>query len=236
MPRPMMFLGPLLALVFPLAACAEQATPASSGSAVVLKGTLAAADPVVTTADFSSYRLGPNDLVSIEVFGAPTLTREGEVDAAGNLSMPLIGSVPAGGKTPAQVAALIASALRGRYVNDPQVTVSIKKAVGLTVTIDGAVREPGMYPVVRRMSLQQAIASAKGADDLANLDRVMIFRDVGGQKMAALYSLKAIRLGRMPDPPIYPNDIVVVGESATRRFLKNINQIPLLGVFGRFIP
>lgn len=84
--------------------------------------------------------------------------------------------------------------------------------------------------------LQQAIASAKGADDLANLDNVAVFRTVGREKMAALFSLKAIRAGRMPDPQIYANDIVVVGENATRRLLKDINNIPILGSFGRFIP
>ncbi len=226
----------LTALAFSLAGCSGGPAPGGSGSAVAMTNALPAANAVVTAADFSNYRLGPGDLIIIDVFGAPTLTREGEVDAAGNISMPLIGNVAVGGKTPNELAALIADGLRGRYVNDPQVTVSIKKAVSQMVTIDGAVRAPGMYPVLRRMSLQQAIASAKGADELANLDRVMVFRTVGSEKMAALFSLKAIRAGRMPDPPIYGNDIVVVGESATQRFLKNLSQLPLIGSFGRFIP
>lgn len=197
---------------------------------------LPAPDGTTTAHDFSSYQLGPNDLVSIEVFGAPTLTREGEVDAAGNLSMPLIGSVPAGGKTPTEVATYVADRLRGRYINDPQVSVTIKKAASQLVTVDGSVREPGSYPVVRRMSLQQAIAAAKGASDLANLDHVAVFRDTGGIKNVALFSLKAIRAGKMPDPQIYADDIVVVGENGTRRFFKDLNNIPMLGNFTRFIP
>ncbi|MEG3153839.1 polysaccharide biosynthesis/export family protein [Sphingomonas sp. RB1R13] len=221
--------------VVALSSCGGQTLGAGSSAVSVAKA-LPPPDAPIMLSDFTSYRLGPLDVVSIEVFGAPTLTREGEVDAAGNLAVPLVGTVAAGGKTPKEVATLIANGLRGRYVNDPQVTVNIKKAVSQTVTIDGSVREPGIYPVVRRMTLQQAIASAKGADDLANLDNVAIFRTVGGEKMAALFSLKAIRAGRMPDPQIYANDIVVVGENATRRLLKDINNIPILGSFGRFIP
>ena len=205
-------------------------------AAPVLLHSLPAPDPTLTARDFSSYQLGASDLVSIEVFGAPTLTREGEVDATGNLSMPLIGTVPAGGKTPTEVASYIAAKLRGRYLNDPQVSVTIKKAASQVVTVDGSVREPGSYPVVRRMTLQQAIAAAKGASDLANLDHVAIFREAAGTKNVALFSLKAIRAGKMPDPQIYANDIVVVGESGTRRFLKDLGNVPLVGTFSRFIP
>ncbi|MDP9086510.1 MAG: polysaccharide export protein, partial [Pseudomonadota bacterium] len=84
--------------------------------------------------------------------------------------------------------------------------------------------------------LQQAIAAAKGASDLANLDHVVIFRDSGGVKNVALFSLKAIRAGKMPDPQIFANDIVVVGENGARRFLKDLNNIPVLGSFTRFLP
>lgn len=231
--RPLLF---MTAAALPLTACTGGPIPVSSGSSVAMASALPPGEAVVSAADFSTYRLGPGDLIIVDVYGAPTLTREGEVDAAGNFAMPLVGTVAAGGRTPTELSALIAASLRGRVVKDPQVTVSIKKAVSQMVTIDGAVREPGMYPVLRRMSLQQAIASAKGVGDLANLDRVMVFRTVGTEKLAALFSLKAIRAGRMPDPPIYANDIVVVGESATQRFLKTINQLPLVGTFGRFIP
>ncbi|MET0376089.1 MAG: SLBB domain-containing protein [Rhizorhabdus sp.] len=111
------------------------------------------------------------------------------------------------------------------------VSVSIKKAAGQMVSVDGAVREPGKYPVVGGMTLQEAIASAKGAEDLANLDNVVIFRRVSDQRMAALFSLKQIRAGRATDPQIYPNDIVVVGENATRRFMKDLSSVPMLGSF-----
>jgi polysaccharide export outer membrane protein len=223
--------GPVLGLVA-LSACAGGPSLNSGSRAVSVATALPAPSTTVSTADFSNYRIGPRDELIVEVFGAPELRREGEVDAAGNLSLPLVGSVVAGGRTPKEVATAIAAQLRGRYIRDPQVTVNIKKSVGQTVTVDGAVRDPGVYPVLGRMTLQQAIASAKGADEIANLDNVVVFRRVGEQQMAALFSLKQIRAGRMSDPQIYGNDIVVVGENATRRFLKTLSSTPI----GSFVP
>lgn len=223
--------APVLGLVT-LSACAGGSALGSGSRAVTVANALPAPTTTSTDLDFSNYRIGPRDQLVVEVFGAPELRREGEVDAAGNLSLPLVGTVVAGGKTPTEVGSAIAAQLRGRYIKDPQVTVNIKKAVGQTVTVDGAVRDPGVYPVVGRMTLQQAIASAKGADDIANLDNVVVFRRVNNQQMAALFSLKQIRAGRSPDPQIYGNDIVVVGENATRRFLKNLSSFPV----GSFIP
>lgn len=221
-----------LGMLLALPACGGSPTLGSSSSAVRVSQALPAPDVTTSAVDFSNYRIGPRDELIVEVFGAPELKREGEVDAGGNLSLPLVGTVVAGGKTPNEVAAAIAAQLRGRYVRNPQVTVNIKKAVGQTVTVDGAVRDPGVYPIVGRMTLQQAIASAKGAGDIANLDNVVVFRRVNNQQLAALFSLKQIRAGRLTDPQIYGNDIVVVGENATRRFLKDLGSAPL----GSFIP
>jgi polysaccharide export outer membrane protein len=84
------------------------------------------------------------------------------------------------------------------------------------------------------MTLQQAIATAHGASDTANIRNVVVFRTVNNQKMAALFDLKSIRSGRAPDPEIYGNDIVVVGQSAIQKFLRSTTMaFPLVG---RFIP
>lgn len=218
-----------------LSACGAGPSLGSGSSAVSVAQSLPAPGTTSDTLDFSNYRIGPRDELIVEVFGAPELKREGEVDAGGNLSLPLVGTVVAGGKTPGEVSAAIAAKLSGRYIRNPQVTVNVKKAVGQTVTVDGAVRDPGVYPVLGRMTLQQAIASAKGAADLANLDNVVVFRRVDNRQMAALYSLKQIRAGRLGDPQIYGNDIVVVGENATRRFFKDLSSFPALGSFIPFI-
>jgi polysaccharide export outer membrane protein len=84
------------------------------------------------------------------------------------------------------------------------------------------------------MTLQQAIATARGADEAAILNNVFIFRTVNNQKSAALYSLKAIRAGQLDDPQNYVYDIVVVGESSARRFLKDFGT--MFPVLGQFVP
>jgi polysaccharide export outer membrane protein len=228
-------LSGLIVLPGLLSACAGAPTLGSSASAVTVAPSLGPPDATSYVSDFSDYRIGPRDELVIEVLGAPELKREVEVDSSGNLSLPMVGTVAAGGKTPSEVSAAIAGGLRGRFILNPQVTVNIKKAVGQTFTVDGSVRQPGIYPVNGTITLQQAIASAKGADDLANLDNVVVFRSVAQQRMAALFSLKQIRAGRMADPQIYGRDIVVVGENATRRFLTDLRLVPALGSFVPFM-
>lgn len=222
-------------LVCGLAACSSTPTLDASSSAVAVRTALPAPDTTINAQDFANYRIGPNDELSVEVMGAPELKREGAVDAAGNLSMPLVGNIVVGGKTPQQVSELIAASLRGRYLKNPQVTVNITKANAQMVTVDGAVQQPGLYPIAGRMTLQQAIASAKGAGQIADLNNVVVFRTVNNQRMAALFNLNEIRSGRLNDPQVYGNDIIVVGENATRRFFRDLSMFPRLGSFIPFL-
>ena len=222
----------LLAIV--LGGCGSNPRLGEGSSAVVVAQSLPPPDQSGMAFDLSNYRISPLDVIRVEVFGAKELTREGEVDTAGNFSMPLAGSVQAAGKSPDELADAIAERLRGRYLKSPQVSVNIVKAQAKTFTVDGAVKQPGNYPIVGKLTLQQAIATARGADEAANLNNVVIFRTVNNQKAAALYSLKAIRAGQLQDPQIYGNDIVVVGESAARRFLRDFGS--MFPVLGQFVP
>lgn len=220
-------------ILLALAGCSSGPMLDSGSGAVTVADRLPPPDEP-STADLASYRIGPRDVIRVEVFGAPELAREAEVDAAGNFAMPLIGGAQAAGRTPGELGEEIANQLRGKYLKNPQVSVNIVKAQSQTFTVDGAVREPGVYPIVGKVTLQQAIASARGAGQVANLNNVVIFRTANSQRMAALYSLKEIRAGRLEDPQIYANDVIVVGESATRRFLQDYGAaVPILG---RFVP
>ena len=152
-----------------------------------------------------------------------------------DFAMPLAGTVHVGGKTPDEISDLIEAKLRGPYLKDPRVAVNVKEALNQqTITVDGEVQQPGVYPVGGRLSLQQAVALARGASETANIRNVIVFRTVKNQKMAAMFDLKAIRSGRSPDPPIYGNDIVVVGEDGVQKFLRGSTY--LFPVLGRFIP
>lgn len=216
--------------------CASYGGLDSRRTTVQVAQTLPAPDPLATAAVQRIQRIGPLDTVSVEVFGAQDLRRQGMVDASGMFAVPLIGSVQAAGKTPDELAADIANQLRGRYLRDPQVTVTLVEIRSQQVTVDGSVRQPGIYPVVGRMTLQQAIAVARGTDEYAQLNQVVIFRNVNNQQMAALFDLRAIREGRLVDPEIFANDVVVVGQSGGRRVFRDIVQaLPVLGVFTPFV-
>lgn len=215
-----------------VAACSSGPKLDPANSAVAVRTELPPPDQQGMSQDLSNYRIGPLDQIKVEVFGAPELTRQGEVDAAGNFSLPLVGNVLAGGRTPAELGREIGTALQGRYLKNPQVSVSIVKAQGQTFTVDGAVQQPGVYPIVGKMTLQEAIASARGASEAANIGNVVIFRRVQNRKMAALFNLKEIRAGRLDDPDVYGNDIIVVGENATRRWFLDVTRaFPALGSF-----
>lgn len=186
------------------------------------------------------YLIGPYDKLSIDVFGIEELSQKKvQTDASGRISFPLIGVVEAAGKTPIEVAQIIESRLSGRFIRHPQVTVNLDETVSQVVTVDGEVKEPGLYPVVGKMTLMRAVATAKGASEFAKLSDVVIFRKVGGQQMAALYNLESIRRGSYQDPEVFANDVVVVGDSQARRIFKDVLQAaplittPLILLFQR---
>jgi polysaccharide biosynthesis/export protein len=223
------------ALIFALmtAACAGSGPRALGGdpSIQVVQGTEL---PVPERSDIvfedRPYLIGAFDKLTIDVFGIEELSRkEVQTDASGRISFPLAGVVEAAGRTPAEVEDVLEERLRAAFVREPQVTVNLKETVSQVVTVDGQVKEPGLYPVIGRMTLMRAVATAKGTAEFAKLDDVVVFRTVKGQKLAALYNLKAIRNGAYQDPEIFANDVVVVGDSAARRLFKDALQIvPLL--------
>ena len=121
--------------------------------------------------------------------------------------------------------------MAGRYVRNPQVTVNFKSSSNplavqsISVTVDGQVNKAGTYPVVGRVTLMRAVALAGGVNEFADLDDVVVFRNVGSQQYVGLYNLEAIRRGNYSDPEIFPNDVVIVGDSPARRRFKDILQV-----------
>jgi len=185
-----------------------------------------AADLVVAS---SPYHIGPFDKLEVTVFNVPELSGKFQADAAARLSLPLAGTIDAAGLTPAELAQAIDRRLRGKYVRNPQVTVNLQETTSQVYTVDGQVGQPGSYPALGNITLMRAVANAKGAGEFARLDDVVVFRSVNGRPMAALYNLGAIRRGITPDPKIYANDIVMVGDSKSRRmFQQFIQMFPLL--------
>jgi len=163
------------------------------------------------------YRIATGDTLAVTVFQVEALSKEYRVDLAGNVSVPLIGDVAAVGRTTTELRQEIATRLGARYLRNPNVTVSVKESVSNNVTVEGGVRRPGLFPINGPMTLIQSVAVAGGIDpEQGNPRRLAIFRRIQGQRMAAAFDLVSIRRGEMPDPEIFPGDIIVV-ESNTRR-------------------
>lgn len=214
-----------------LAGCATTA-PLRSSEAVTVVPSASLPAPVETdlrTAE-RPYLIGPFDKLRIDVFGIPELSeRLVQVDAGGRASFPLVGSFEASGRTTQQLAEELQRRLAASYIRNPQVTVNLEETVSQVVTVDGQVVRPGLYPVIGRMTLMRAVATAGGVGEFARLDDVVVFRTVSGQRYAALYNLRAIRRGAYEDPEIFPNDIVVIGDSQARRIFRDFLQAaPLL--------
>lgn len=218
-------------LVTALSACGSKEPLESTQRLAVVRdsATLPAPDRNDLTAADRPSLIGPLDTIQVDVFNVPDLSREMQVDASGRISMPLVGTIDARGRTAGELAEAIEAALRGRYVRNPEVTVNIKSSVSQVVTIDGQVVEPGLYPVTNQMTLMRAIASARGLSEFAREDDIVILRTANGQRMAGLYNAAAIRRGAYDDPPVYANDVIIVGDSPQRRLFRDFVSVsPLL--------
>lgn len=218
----------LLLLAISAAGCASGPRPlaASRGQSLAVLPTTELPPPTTDARDARTYRVGAYDVFEIDVYGVEELSRrEIRADMDGRVSFPLAGAINAGGMTLDQLAREIENRLRGRFVREPHVTVNVKEMVSRTFTVNGQVKEPGIYPVMQRMTLVQAIARAKGTSELASTRDVVVFRTVGDQRMAALYNLGAIQTGHYADPEIFPNDIIVVGDSPGRRLFRDVMQV-----------
>lgn len=181
----------------------------------------------------ADYRIGPLDRLDITVFQIKDLTLEKvQVDAAGEIRMPLIGSVTARGRTATELSSDIAVRLAERYLQSPQVLVVVAEAVSQKVSVEGAVNEAGVFDLKGRTGLMEAVARAKGESRTANLRRVAIVRSVNGTPRSATFDLIAIRSGRARDPEVLAGDTVVVDGSAAKSLWRGVVEtLPSLIVF-----
>lgn len=175
------------------------------------------------------YTIGPQETLEIVVVGAGTLSGTFLTDEEGNVGFPLLGVVPLGGKSPSEASRLIADGLRGRYLLEPQVRVIPTAVPPPSISVGGQVEMPGSYPAVGRPTLLRVINQAQGTADFAKLDDVLVMRTVDGQRYIGVFNLGAIQRGNYSDPTLFPNDIVMVGDSPGARRLANILQFaPIL--------
>jgi len=149
----------------------------------------------------TAYRLDAGDKLRIVVYGQEGLTNSYAIDAGGSITMPLIGSVPARGRTPAGLAAEITGKLRNGYIRDPSVAVEIESYRPFFIL--GEVAAPGQYPYVPNMSVESAVAIAGGFSPRARRDRVTLTHTDSSGPMRVVVPLGTA---------LSPGDTVLVGE------------------------
>jgi len=168
------------------------------------------------------YRVGPNDLLDIEILDLDNMKRTVRVNAAGAISLPLIGPIVVAGLTAQQAERHIADRYAEKYLQNPSVSVFIKEFTTERITVDGAVAKPGIYPLTGQITLLRALALAGGFGPIADSNEVMLFRvNEKGERQVAVFNVDQIRAGKSDDPTIKGDDLIVVQRDANRRVLKD---------------
>jgi polysaccharide biosynthesis/export protein len=178
------------------------------------------------------YKIAALDVLDVTVLGVPELSRTVQVSSSGIITLPLIKSVKAGGRTQAQVEQEIGAKLEATYLQSPQVSVFVKEYNSQRITVDGAVNKPGIYPTTGKVSLLQAIALGQGLNEVADPSGILVFRTVNKKRMAARFDIKQIRGGKINDPILQAGDIVMVDESSARSTWRDVKGVlPISGLF-----
>lgn len=181
----------------------------------------AVAKPAATST-IKDYRIGPEDLLEVQVFGVDQLSRTVRVNSRGQVSLPLIGAIEVAGMTAQEAERAITGKLAESYLQDPQVSLFIKEFTTQRVTIEGAVNRPGVYPLRGQSTLLTSIALAGGQGGMSDMKEVMLFRaDATGRRVATTHDVERIRRGEIDDPPVYNDDLIVVNRNPSRAALKD---------------
>lgn len=195
-------------------------------------GSFAPPDPPTLAMLEAGYKIAPMDTVSVNVFKMEDLSGEYQVDLTGNISLPLIGEVQAANMTTAELDDALTARFGEKYLEDPHIAVGIKASAGRLVTVDGAVEKPGAFTALGPMTLMQAVAMAQGLSEAANPRRVAIFRTIDGKRQAAAFDLVSVRRGEVPDPRVYPGDIIVIDGTTLNPIQKELlDSLPILSIF-----
>jgi protein involved in polysaccharide export with SLBB domain len=160
------------------------------------------------------YHLGPEDVISVEVFGQANYSKSGIViPPTARISYPLIpGGVFVGGKTVAEVAEDIKKSLN-EYIIDPQVMVTLDKVGSARYSVLGKVGEPGVKVMSRRYNLYEAIAEAGGIDKAGDKKRVLLVRmNPAGGFTETVIDLNKVMKGTVDVPYLVPGDQIIVPE------------------------
>jgi polysaccharide export outer membrane protein len=170
-------------------------------------------DTTLGTAEAASetYKIGPQDVLRVDVWKEPDFTRSVPVRPDGKITLPLLNDVQASGLTPMELAHIVRDGLK-KYVTDPQVTVTIEQINSQRIYVNGEVARPGAYPLLPNMTVLQALTSAGGFTQFARIKSSYVLRIEGGKQVKMPFNYKEVINGKKPEDNIklLPGDTIVV--------------------------
>ena len=180
--RMSLFIMLLLAALGAAAQAQENATKKPSGTSV-------------SATDDPNYIIGAQDILDINVWKEPELTRVVPVRPDGKISMPLLNDVQAAGLTPMTLAANITASLK-KFVSDPQVTIVVTQMNSQRIYILGEVARPGAFPLLPGMTMLEGLSSAGGFTQFANTKKIYLLRKVNGKMEKYPFNYKDVIHGK----------------------------------------
>ncbi|MGI9523005.1 MAG: polysaccharide biosynthesis/export family protein, partial [Hyphomicrobiaceae bacterium] len=173
--------------------------PASDDAQARAAQKIASEFTAASTPGSMAYKIGPQDVLDVSVFKVPELSKTVQVAEVGTVNLPLVGEIPAAGRTARDVEQDLTQKLGAKYLQNPQVTVLLKEYNSQRATIGGQVRKPGVFEIRGRLTLIQLIAKGGGLTPASD-STVVVFRTTNGKRSVARFDLSEIRDGKTPDP------------------------------------
>lgn len=187
-------------------ALAQQAAKGTAPTAASPKST--ATSQAEVNAD---YKIGPQDVVRVDVWKEPDISRTIPVRPDGKISLPLLNDVQAAGLTAMQLGGAIREGLT-KYITSPQVTVTVTEINSRRVYVTGEVTRPGALALLPNMTVLQALTSAGGFTQFAKIKNIYVLRVEDGKQVRHPFNYKEVVKGQKPEDniPLQPGDVIVV--------------------------
>jgi len=163
-------------------------------------------------ANDTSYKIGPQDVLRIDVWKEPEVSRAGlPVRPDGKVSLPLLNDVQAAGLSPLELSNVISEGLK-KFMNNPQVTVTVLDINSKRVYVTGEVRRPGAFAMLPHMTVLQALTNSGGFTQFARIKGIYVLRNEGGKQVKYPFNYKDVIKGNHPEQNIemQPGDLIVV--------------------------
>src|ERR1700687_3782696 len=187
----------------------KPATPTNASQEVANRGQGASQSQAAE--NDAEYKIGPQDVLRIDVWKEPDISRIIPVRPDGKISLPLLNDIQAAGLTALELGNSIRDGLT-KYLTSPQVTVTVSEINSRRVYITGEVTRAGALPLLPNMTVLQALSSAGGFTQFARLKNIYVLRNESGKQVKHPFNYKEVVKGKNQDEniPLLPGDVIVV--------------------------